>query len=39
MVRFILYKAGPWLRSKSPRAMHDDQIEEMPEDDSLPREP
>lgn len=38
-VPFILYRAGPWLRSKSPRALHDDQIEEMPEDDSLPERP
>lgn len=28
MIRFILYRFGPWLRAKSPMALHDDQIED-----------
>lgn len=30
--RFMLYKFGPWLRSRSPRALHDDDLKKMKED-------
>lgn len=29
--RFILFKFGPWLRNKSPRALHDDDLKKMSE--------
>jgi len=39
-IPFILFKAGPWLRKRSPRALQDKQIEESdPDQDVIGREP
>jgi len=39
-IPFILFKAGPWLRKRSPRALQDKQIEESdPDEDVIGREP
>ena len=32
VLRFLLFKFGPWLRSKSPRALHDDELKKRKKD-------
>ncbi|GFZ49505.1 Caffeine resistance protein 5 [Saitozyma sp. JCM 24511] len=37
-IPFVLFKYGPWLRARSPRSLHDEDIDNMPPDDAAVRE-